>query len=80
MSAEPMERVYVRITLDDWRGPSGRSVYSTAEGVWLSLGGLHSGSTFSAILELDTEDAADLREALGRGFRPVFWCTAKVAP
>lgn len=52
---------------------NGKSVYSTQKGVHLSMGSFHSGSTFSADLDLDDGQKRELREILAEGFTPVFW-------
>jgi len=64
--------VNIYLVVDDWRR-HGKSVYSTEAGVQLSMGDFHSGTTFPGTIELDEEDAAELRRALRDGFQPVFW-------
>ena len=41
----------------------------------LSNGDFHSGSTFSANIDLTEEQAAELQTAMDKGYRPVFWAT-----
>ena len=63
--------VRARLVFLDWQ-ERGQSVYNTEIGVQLSLGSFHSGTTFCATLSLDADDAADLRDAVVKGYRPVF--------
>ena len=63
--------VRARLVFLDWQ-KHGRSVYCTEVGVQLSLGSFHRGTTFCATLSLDADDAADLRAAIAKGYRPVF--------
>ena len=62
----------VRLVFNDWRYNDGRSVYNSEEGLTLSSGDFHSGTTFNASLELDEEQAAELKTALEDGYTPVF--------
>jgi hypothetical protein len=64
----------VKLVFDDWRdAATGRSVYTSMEGVALSMGDFHSGTVFDAEIELDSEQEQDLRASLAQGYRPVFW-------
>ena len=66
----------MKLVFSDWRRWNGSrdvSVYNTEEGVDLSMGALHSGSTFRAVIELDDDDAATLASAMNTGARPVFY-------
>ena len=65
----------VKLVFDDWRRGS-KSVYSTEEGVELSIGDFHSGTTFNAEIELNVEQEEDLKEALESGATPVFYVSA----
>jgi hypothetical protein len=62
-----------RLVFEDWRDREHRSIYNTPEGVELSMGSFHSGTTFEAELELDPDDSANLAAALRDGYRPVFY-------
>ena len=45
MAGTPVEIILkCELVFDDWRVPSGKSIYQTEEGVELSMGLLHSGS------------------------------------
>lgn len=57
----------------DWIKKGGKSVYSTIEGIHLSTGDFHSGSTFAGQILLDSEQEAELLQALDEGYEPVFW-------
>lgn len=61
----------IRLVFDDWR-LDGESIYSTLEGIELSMGPFHSGTIFD--VEIDTYGVDDeLAEALAAGYRPVFY-------
>ena len=63
----------VCFVFDDWRAQSGcKSIYATLEGVRLSLGDFHSGSTFTGEIDLDLEQEKALRRSLQIGAVPVF--------
>ncbi len=63
----------IKLIFDDWQDPEGRNAcYSE-----LSRGDFHSGTTFNGEIFLDSEQASELKEALARGFNPVFWITEK---
>ena len=64
----------IKLVFDDWRDKNNHSVYATEQGVALSNGDFHSGTTFEATIE--TDDAEWLREQLARGFVPVFYAVA----
>lgn len=66
----------VKLVLDDWRNNKHASIYSELQGVELSTGVFHSGTTFEAEIKLDEADeadAAELAEATCAGFVPVFY-------
>ena len=62
----------VELVFRDWEH-KGKSIYNTQKGVELSMGSFHSGSTFSAELELDDDQKRELRQILADRFTPVFW-------
>ena len=63
----------VKLVFERWENTQGENVGHTEEGIELSLGIFHAGSTFDAEITLDDSEADELRESLGRGFRPVFY-------
>ena len=63
----------VKLVLDDWRNNKHASIYSELQGVELSTGVFHSGTTFEAEIKLDEADQAELAEAMCAGFVPVFY-------
>lgn len=63
----------VSLVFSDWQ-KVGKSIYNTDEGVNLSCGQFHSGTTFPAEIELDEEDAEELKVAMQNGYTPV-WAT-----
>ena len=74
-----MPNVRLRFAFNDWTR-RGESIYSTEEGIELSLGAFHSGTVFEGSLDLDSDDAAELRGALESGAEPVFLVFAEVTP
>lgn len=65
----------IKLVFDDWRKRL-KSIYSTKEGIELSMGDFHSGTTFNAEIELNIEQEEDLKEALESGATPVFYVSA----
>lgn len=65
-------RVRAKLIFHDWLR-DGRSVYQSEEGVRLSSGQFHSGSTFDGEIVLEAEYAEELLEDFERGYRPAFW-------
>jgi len=62
----------VRLVFSYWLDKDNRSVYSTEEGVRLSMGQFHSGTTFDGTVRLDPDDRMELEEALASGYTPAF--------
>lgn len=62
----------ITLVFDDWRNRDQESVYQTVQGVELSMGDFHSGTTFEATVALDAQQAAELEDAMKKGFTPVF--------
>jgi hypothetical protein len=69
-------RVGIKLVFEDWRRPDGDSCYNNEDGVNLSMGALHAGSTFRADIELSEEDQKTMEQALQDGYRPVFFAVA----
>ena len=63
-------RMRIKLVFNDWLGPDNQSVYSTEQGVELSMGDFHSGTIFQGTIE--TDDPEWLQEQIDRGFTPVF--------
>ncbi len=61
-----------KLIFDDWRR-NGKSVYNADAGIALSLGDFHSGTIFSAEIELTAEQEDELRANLENGYEPVFY-------
>jgi len=53
----------------------GKNIRNTEKWLQLTSGDFHSGSTFNGDIRLDEEDEIELREAIKKGFHPVFWVT-----
>lgn len=70
--AEPEKAIAVRLVFDDWQR-DGASIYSSPEGVELSAGDFHSGTTFRATIEMGLDAAEELLQALRDGFTPTFY-------
>jgi len=62
----------IKLIFSDWQ-KNGKSVYNTEDGIALSCGDFHSGSTFDGKIVVDTEQERELDKALKTGYRPVFW-------
>lgn len=60
------------LVFEDWRNTAGQSVYHTEQGIDLSAGNLHAGSTFTCTVEMDGDDYEMIQRAAGIGVRPVF--------
>ena len=61
----------IKLIFHDWIR-DGESIYNTEEGVYLSFGDFHSGTTFNGTIELNTEQRAELLNAIQSGAHPVF--------
>lgn len=64
-------RVEVQFAFDDWQR-MGKSIYSTEEGIELSMGSLHSGTVFAGSIAFDDEELEDVRAAMASKAMPVF--------
>ncbi len=64
--------IKIKLVFEDWRDPTGKSIYASLEGVRLSLGDFHSGSTFAGSIDLDIEQEEALRRYIQAGAVPVF--------
>ena len=62
----------VALVFLDWR-KKGVSVSNTEEGVELTMGDFHGGSTFFGNIELDANDEAELLAAIKAGYQPCWW-------
>src|SRR3990172_6259183 len=67
-------KLKIQLVFDDWRRARGKkeSIYYTDEGVELSMGEFHSGTTFNATIDVEYEEDW-LREQLEAGYEPVFY-------
>jgi hypothetical protein len=63
--------VEINMIFSDWQ-KQGVSVYQSAEGAPLSYGDYHSGTTFPGKIKLNQEEMEELKDAIQRGFEPVF--------
>lgn len=55
-----------------WADKDGKSLEGTEKGVELSMGDFHAGTVFNGELYLDSDNEADLKQALRDGYHPVF--------
>ena len=62
----------IKLVFNDWR-KEGKSIYCTQEGIDLSMHDFHSGSTFDGEIILDEQQERELKEALNKGYQPIFW-------
>jgi hypothetical protein len=63
--------VKIELVFNTWT-KGGKPIPYTEENIWLSMGLFHGGTVFNGTIDLDAEDAEELREAFGNGFRPTF--------
>ncbi len=61
----------INLIFKEWT-KKGKSIGVTSETIKLSNQNFHSGATFQGSIYLDAWDEAELREALEKGFQPVF--------
>ncbi len=64
----------IKLVFDDWRR-EGRSICRSPESIELSKHDFHAGSTFDARIDVDAWQEKELRDALKKGYQPVFWIT-----
>lgn len=63
----------VKLAFYHWLDKDGRVIHAyNDETLELIMGNYHSGTVFYAELNVDEEDAAELREALKQGYNPLF--------
>jgi len=65
--------VKIKLIFQDWQNQKFESIYSTTEGVQLSMGDFHSGTTFDGEIKLNKEQEIELKQYMQQGYRPVFW-------
>lgn len=63
----------VLLVFEDWQ-KNYKSVYDTEDGVGLTWGPFHHGTTFEAEIQLEPGDAEELEKSIKDGFTPV-WAT-----
>ena len=61
----------IKLVFQDWQ-KDGHSIYSTPEGIDLSLGDFHSGTTFDADIDVYGGDK-ELEQSIKNGYTPVFY-------
>jgi hypothetical protein len=66
------KKIRVKLVFHDWVR-LGNSIYNTEEGLELSSGDFHSGTTFKGEIELDEWNAFDLVEAFKKNAWPAFY-------
>ena len=63
----------VKLVFEDWKDKAtGKSIYATLEGIRLSLGDFHSGSTFTGEIYLALETEEEFRRFIQSGVVPIF--------
>ena len=63
----------VKLVFHDWIDKDQKSVYSTEEGIELTMGSFHHGTVFEGQLYLKPGDDQELKEAVEAGYTPVFY-------
>jgi len=61
----------VKLVFEDWVDRNHKSVYNTEEGIRLSSGDFHSGTTFEATIKVD--NPKELEDCLKQRYYPVFY-------
>jgi len=61
----------IKLVFYDWN-LNGKSVYNTEEGIELSSGDFHSGTTFRGEINLDSDQEEEIRKAILLGYQPCF--------
>ncbi len=65
--------IAVDLSFKDWL-KNGHTLRGSSEGVELSLGVFHTGTTFPATITLESDDDAnELIAAIKAGYQPLFW-------
>ena len=71
-----MKKIQLDMTFDDLRR-RGKSIGGTEEHINLTMGSLHSGSTFPGAIYLDDDSALDFQDMLAAGLQVTFWVTER---
>lgn len=61
----------IKLVFEDWQKQF-RSIYHRKEGMMLSIGNFHAGTSFNGEIELSQEDAKELKKAIIKGYSPIF--------
>lgn len=61
----------IKLVFEDWH-QNNKSIYNTPEGIELSLGDFHSGTTFDGEIRLNKENKLELKNAIKKGYIPIF--------
>jgi hypothetical protein len=70
MDAEESVKMDIKLIFHDWINEKGESIYVSEEGVRLSSGDLHSGTTFSGYIR--GIHPSELKDAAQKGYFPLF--------
>jgi len=63
----------IKLVFSNWM-MCGKSIYQTEDGVQLTTGDFHSGSTFKADIDvLNEENEEEIKAAMQSGYEPVFY-------
>ena len=62
----------IKLVFNDWQKDGG-SIYNTEEGINLSMGDFHSGSTFDGEIIVNADQKLELEKAMEAGYQPTFW-------
>jgi hypothetical protein len=67
-------KIKVKLVFNDWLDvKNNKSIYQTEEGIQLSKGDLHGGSTFDAEIDLPEDELRTILEANAIQVAPVFY-------
>ena len=62
----------IKLVFQDWQ-EKGHPIYDFGKESELSKGDFHAGPTFDGTIHLDFCQEKELREAIEKGYQPVFW-------
>jgi len=66
-----VQTIPIKLAFHDWVR-DGKSIYSTEEGIELSLGDFHSGTVFNGAICLDDNGIQEIQRAIARKEYPTF--------
>jgi len=61
----------IKLVFEDWK-KNGKSIYNTEDGIELSIGDFHSGTTFNGEINLSPDNEEELKQAIKNKNFPYF--------